>query len=144
MSPSVLLLVLRILSALLLLAFLAVLLWLLYQDIVATTNAYAAIQRPQGTLVVAESESGSIAVGTQYSLLPSTSIGRAAGNTLVIDDDYLSGQHALIALRDRQWWIEDLGSRNGTLLNDYPVEKATVVAAGDIITVGNTSLRVEL
>ena len=73
-----------------------------------------------------------------------TGIGRAQGNTIVIDDGYVSSEHVLITHRGKQWWIEDLGSRNGTLLNDLPLTETTVVSGGDIITVGGSQLRIEL
>jgi pSer/pThr/pTyr-binding forkhead associated (FHA) protein len=46
-------------------------------------------------------------------------------------------------LRGQQWWLEDLNSRNGTLLNDVPLHEATVVSPGDIITIGSTHLKIE-
>ena len=42
-------------------------------------------------------------------------IGRADDSTLVLDDDYASTRHARIALQGEEWYVEDLGSTNGTL-----------------------------
>ena len=78
----------------------------------------------------------------QFPLLPVTGIGRNPSNTIVIEDDYASGEHVLIALRGQQWWLEDLGSRNGTLLNGQPLVQAAVISAGDVVTIGHTSLKV--
>nr|MBP6804905.1 FHA domain-containing protein [Chloroflexota bacterium] len=41
-------------------------------------------------------------------------------------------------------WLEDLGSRNGTLLNGAPLVETAVISAGDVITIGGTDLKVEL
>src|SRR5918998_3503013 len=45
-------------------------------------------------------------------------IGRAPGCTLVLDDDYSSSRHARIFPQGDQWFVEDLGSTNGTFLGD--------------------------
>jgi hypothetical protein len=82
--------------------------------------------------------------GNQYPLLPVTGIGRNPSNTIVVEDDYASGEHLLIALRGQQWWLEDLGSSNGTLLNGQPLQEATIISVGDVITIGHTSLKLEL
>jgi pSer/pThr/pTyr-binding forkhead associated (FHA) protein len=62
----------------------------------------------------------------------------------MLDDAYTSNQHAVIRKRGKQWWLEDLDSRNGTLLNDMPLTKPTVVTTGDRVTIGQTSLAIEL
>jgi pSer/pThr/pTyr-binding forkhead associated (FHA) protein len=49
----------------------------------------------------------------------------------------------LLSLRGSQWWLEDLNSRNGTLLNDSPLETPTVVTMGDVVTIGNTQFKLE-
>ena len=82
-------------------------------------------------------------MGTQYALRPVTSIGRASNNTVMLDDHYASNEHALITLRGGHWWVEDLGSRNGMLLNDLPLQDATVISSGDIITIGSTKLKIQ-
>lgn len=83
-------------------------------------------------------------VGGRLPLAPATTLGRAATNTIPIDDGYASNEHALLVWRGGQWWLEDLNSSNGTLLNDTPLEEPTVLSAGDVITVGNVQLRLEL
>jgi len=138
-----LLLALRLLSAALLLGFLGLMAWLIYQDLRLTAVALEHQHRPQGHLRVVSSEKESLAVETLFPLLPITSIGRSTNSTIVLDDGYVSGEHALIIQRGRQWWVEDLGSRNGTLLNDMPLTEAAVVSAGDIITIGNIQLKIE-
>lgn len=145
MSQPVVLLIVRLVSALALLAFLGYIAWLLAQDLKmagaqrgAAAGSTARLTILGGDGVAAEATRGTIP------LVPVTTIGRAASNTVVIEDDYLSSEHALISLRGRQWWLEDLGSKNGTLLNDLPVETATVVSTGDVITIGRTRLKVEV
>ncbi len=138
MSLPVLLLVLRLAGALVLLAFLGVIAWLIYLDIHTTARAAAAMDEPQGLLRQLDGENGQL-----FPLAAVTSIGRAPGNNIVLEDDYVSNEHALLMLRGRQWWVEDLNSRNGTLLNGEPVEAATIIAPGDVLTIGSSQLKLE-
>ena len=62
---------------------------------------------------------------------------------MVLNNGYASGEHALLSWRGGQWWLEDLGSRNGTLLNEAPLTDTAVVSAGDVISVGGTQLKLE-
>jgi pSer/pThr/pTyr-binding forkhead associated (FHA) protein len=45
--------------------------------------------------------------------------------------------------RNGQWWLEDRDSRNGTLLNDMPVDTPLIVSHGDVIGIGQVQLRFE-
>ena len=67
-------------------------------------------------------------------------IGRAEDSTLVITDDYSSARHARLVARGGQWFIEDLGSTNGTYLDRARVSGPTPVPLGVPIRIGRTSL----
>ena len=67
-------------------------------------------------------------------------IGRAEDSTLVITDDYASARHARLVPRDGQWYVEDLGSSNGTYLDRGKVSGLTPVPLGVPIRIGRTSL----
>lgn len=144
MTPEILLLLIRLFSALLLLGFLGGISWLIYRDMQITAAALAEQGRQHGRLRVVANESGQPAVDTTFPLMPLTSIGRASSNTIVLSDGFASSEHAILMRRNGQWWLEDQGSRNGTLLNEVPIQGAVVVSAGDIIAVGGTQLKIEL
>jgi hypothetical protein len=144
MDPAVILLLLRLLGAALLLAFLGLFAWLIYKDLQATTAVLQLRRQAAGRLVVVANEAAEPAVGAAFPLRPVTSIGRAASSSVVIDDSYVSQEHALLAERGGQWWLEDLGSRNGTLLNEMPLGETAVVSSGDVITIGGVQLKLEL
>ena len=144
MDPLIVLFVLRLLAAALLLAFLGFFAWLIYQDLRLTRAVLAMQQQATGSLRVVKCESGEPAVDTVYPLRPLTSIGRAKSSTILLDDSYVSSEHVLLTQRHGQWWLEDLGSRNGTLLNGAPLVETAVVSAGDIITIGGTEFKVEI
>jgi hypothetical protein len=79
--------------------------------------------------------------GTRITLSEATiSIGRAEDSTLVITDDYASSRHARLVPRAGQWYIEDLGSTNGTYLDRGKVSAPTPVPLGVPIRIGRTSL----
>lgn len=65
-------------------------------------------------------------------------IGRADDSTLVLDDDYASTRHARIALRGEDWYVEDLGSTNGTYLDRAKVTAPLRVPLGVPIRIGKT------
>jgi pSer/pThr/pTyr-binding forkhead associated (FHA) protein len=62
-------------------------------------------------------------------------IGRKAGNDLPIDDHTVSGHHAKIARVQSVYFLEDLKSTNGTLLNGKPIERVQLHDA-DVIMIG--------
>jgi len=68
------------------------------------------------------------------------SIGRAEDSTLVITDDYASTRHARLVPREGQWYLEDMGSTNGTYLDRGKVTAPTPVPLGVPIRIGRTSL----
>ncbi|GII77681.1 FHA domain-containing protein [Sphaerisporangium rufum] len=65
-------------------------------------------------------------------------IGRANDATLVLSDDYASSRHARLFPQDGQWFVEDLGSTNGTYLDRSKVTRPTPVHLGAPIRIGKT------
>jgi len=65
-------------------------------------------------------------------------MGRADDSTLVLDDDYASTRHARLSLQGEEWYVEDLGSTNGTYLDRAKVSGPTRVPLGVPIRIGKT------
>lgn len=65
-------------------------------------------------------------------------IGRADDSTLVLTDDYVSTRHARLSQRGTEWYVEDLGSTNGTYLDGAKVTTAVRVPVGTPVRVGKT------
>lgn len=77
--------------------------------------------------------------GTQLTLGESAVlIGRSPGCTLVLDDDYSSNRHARIYPADGRWYVEDLGSTNGTYLGTRQITDPVPVEIGQPIRIGQT------
>jgi len=77
--------------------------------------------------------------GTRITLSGQTIlIGRADDSTLVLTDDFASSRHARLTQRDGRWYVEDLGSTNGTYLDQQRVQGPLAVAPGQPIRIGAT------
>jgi sigma-B regulation protein RsbU (phosphoserine phosphatase) len=70
-------------------------------------------------------------------------IGRSSKADVVLADRFLSRMHARLFRKDDAWYVEDLGSRNTTFLNDRPLGQPTVVRPGDVIRLAESRLIVE-
>lgn len=144
MDATLLIFILRLAGGAILLAFVGAIGWFIYQDMELARRTLAQVGQSQGRLLVVGSELGTPAVDTAYPLLTVTLIGRSSSNTIVLDDGYTSNRHAQLTWRGGQWWLEDLDSRNGTLLNGVGLAETAVVSSGDQITIGTVQFQLEL
>jgi len=69
--------------------------------------------------------------------------GRAPDNDIVVGDPATSGRHGRIEVRGTAFWISDLGSTNGTLVNGEPVIEKQLTH-GDLIAIGQNTIRFTL
>jgi len=94
-------------------------------------------------LVVTRSHSGGPRVGARLPLRAVSSVGRDAGNDVVLNDEAASAKHAIVTFADGEWWLEDAGSTNGTLLNGSRIQDKERLRYGDELAVGRIALRLE-
>ena len=111
----------------------------------ALGSEMAVAARPLGIafLVVQRSVRGAPRVGDRLPLRAVNAIGRDAGNDLVINDEAASARHALVEFADGEWWVEDAGSTNGTLVNGETVRSRERLQYGDELGIGRVALRLE-
>lgn len=88
-------------------------------------------------------EGGGLRRGERYDLFGGLSIGRSPDADIRIDDKYASGVHARIYGRGGVYWVEDLNSTNGTLLNSAELHGEAQVDEGDLVRVGDTEFKFE-
>lgn len=82
--------------------------------------------------------------GARLAMVDHFRIGRSADCALILDDDYVSGDHAEMKRRaDGQWVLTDLGSTNGSFVNGARLSAPTIVTAADDIKIGRTQMRLE-
>ena len=67
-------------------------------------------------------------------------IGRANDSTLVLTDDYASTRHARVSESNGVWYLEDLGSTNGTYVGQTKVTGPVPLEAGVLIRIGKTAM----
>jgi len=106
-------------------------------------TAVAARQVGLAALVVTRSHGGGPRVGERMPLRAVSSVGRDAGNDIVLNDEAASAKHAIVSFADGEWWLEDAGSTNGTLLNGSRIWDRERFHYGDEIAVGRIALRLE-
>ncbi len=104
----------------------------------STAHALAAGIEPR---LVVEHSPG-VQEGAVFSLGGGLTIGRSPSNELHIDDAYVSHMHARILRRGSFYYVEDLGSTNGTYLNDQRIDGAQL-RVRDTLRLGETTLRYE-
>ncbi|MCW5876997.1 MAG: FHA domain-containing protein [Anaerolineales bacterium] len=67
---------------------------------------------------------------------PEVTIGRHPSCEWLLADDTVSSRHARLSFHHDQWWLEDLGSRNGTMLNGEALSAPVVLADHDEVLCG--------
>jgi hypothetical protein len=112
----------------------------LWQDL---RSGVAGAGRPLARLLVVGSPEGRPQAGTSIALDAVNSLGRDVNNSIVIDDSFVSAEHALLTFRGRAWYLEDRGSTNGTWLNGQRVEGMLPLGYGDDLQVGQVRMRLE-
>jgi pSer/pThr/pTyr-binding forkhead associated (FHA) protein len=122
-------------------------LFLVFRATVRELHA-AALKMPSGeghadrvSLVVLDAAASSLVPGSRHPLQAETDIGRGAESTIVVDDPHVSARHAQLHFARGRWWLRDLGSSNGTLLNGEPVRSVVGVRPGDVIQCGGVQFR---
>jgi hypothetical protein len=105
--------------------------------VAATTRARDVI----GHLVVIDSGSTALRPGQEVDLEPITTIGRAPTNSIVLDTNFVSTEHARIIFKDRSLWVEDMDSRNGTYLDQKKLNQPVAVAPGAILQIGDVRFK---
>jgi pSer/pThr/pTyr-binding forkhead associated (FHA) protein len=145
-SLSLLLFLLRILFLVLLYGFLGILAWLVWRELKQGSTIAQGAQAPAhgpGLTVVRSGDSG-YGEGRVFELDTITTLGRDLSNDIVISDSYASSRHARIELQsDDRFWVVDVGSSNGTLLNGQPLRANTPVPLdrGDVLSIGTVELQ---
>jgi pSer/pThr/pTyr-binding forkhead associated (FHA) protein len=137
---GIILLILRILLAISLYGFIGFAIYILVRDLKQQGELLAARQPPPVT-IIEKLEDGE---KSQSYIKPVIILGREMGCDFPLDDQTVSSQHARLAYRKQQWWLEDLASTNGTYLNGDAVIRPVVITHGDELRLGHIGVRIEI
>ena len=132
---------LRLLLTISLYAFLAWAFISLWRDIKLQGALLATHKIPPISLTIAR---GSLAPQIRHFVHAEVTIGRNPACECPVDDEAISSHHARLSYHHNQWWLEDLDSTNGTLLNQEKLTIPTVVISGDEFRCGDTRLAISL
>jgi FHA domain len=97
---------------------------------------------PDGWLVVGRG--GGLERGQRFDLIGGLSVGRSKEADVRIDDRYASSIHARVFSREGTFYVEDMNSTNGTLLNGATLQGEAKLIDGDTIQIGDTTFRLEV
>lgn len=121
---------------------LAVVVWMEARELAHATTARVSPVAPQrgrrnpSRLVLVEGVGPpSVALVT-----PETVMGREPQCHVTIPDSSVSSRHARVYQSDGEWYIEDLGSTNGTYVNERPLTHPVLLRTGDKVAVGRSIL----
>ena len=118
-----LLLALRLVLVLALYTFLAWALIVMWRDLKSQSLGLDQLQAPPIRLNLLGNEANE----AEYYHQNEITIGRHPSNHWVLNDETVSARHARLIFHHEQWWLEDLGSRNGTFLSNEELSEAVVL-----------------
>ena len=89
-------------------------------------------------------QGGGLERGERFDLFGGVSLGRSPDADIRLDDRYASGIHARVYGRGGSYYVEDMNSTNGTLLNSQELHGEAELRAGDKIRIGDTEFTFEV
>ena len=132
MTPELVVFLLRLFIGLALYVFLGSLLLMFWRDLRQARKGSEAM--PQAVLAF------DLPAGQEPLIVPlleTNLVGRAPDNSVILRDETVSARHARINYTSGQWILEDLGSKNGTFVNEMALEGPLVVTYGDRLGFGS-------
>lgn len=114
---------------------------IMYKD-VKNGDKKKILRKSLGLEILAAGENSGLKKGSIIPIHRLVTLGRKEDNTVILNDPYASGHHAKLYLKNTEYYIEDLNSTNGTLLNDEKVEGKVAIEAGDEISIGSAVFKV--
>ena len=115
----------------------------LLRDLRSAEEAQISSRSGIGRLSVLESPADEPPSGSTIALGPINSIGRNVNNTIFVEDDFVSANHAMLTFRGRSWFVEDQGSTNGTHVNGHRIDRPVALSFGDELSIGRVRMRLD-
>jgi hypothetical protein len=100
------------------------------------TRSFAQGERAPGDLLLIETGDTGLESGERLPLLSTTRVGRDPDSDIVLDDNFISANHATLVWNGAGWVLQDNGSTNGTRVNGKEVHRAVPLKMGDVVEFG--------
>jgi pSer/pThr/pTyr-binding forkhead associated (FHA) protein len=115
---------------------------IMYKDIKNGGRKKVTKKKAFGLEVIDPGENSNLKEGGIIPVQGELTIGRKNTNHLILEDQFVSGNHARVFLKNTDYMLEDMGSTNGTKLNEERLEDSVILRVGDEIEVGSAVFRV--
>lgn len=115
---------------------------IMYKDIKSGGRKKAPRKRSFGLEVLKPGHNSILKNGSVIPINRTVTIGRKDDNVLIMDDQFVSGHHAKVFIKNTDYMLEDLGSTNGTKLNGERLEGKIILKVGDEIEIGSAAFKV--
>lgn len=138
MSAGIIL-TLRVLASLSLYAFLGLIIFILWKDLINAEKTIAGnLQTPITIRDISQDEARNFRDNEIF-------VGRdKLAQIRFQHDEAVSNMHARLFYKENNWWVEDLLSTNGTFLNQNPINTPAIIISGDQITCGKTTIEITM
>jgi hypothetical protein len=114
---------------------------IMYKD-VKNGDKKRVLKKAFGLEIVSTGNNPNLKKGGIVPIRGDLTLGRKDDNMVVINDPYVSSYHAKIYVKNTDYIIEDLGSTNGTILNEDKIQGRAYINPGDEIKIGSVLFRV--
>ncbi|MCJ7623463.1 MAG: FHA domain-containing protein [Anaerolineaceae bacterium] len=136
---GILVFILRLILVASLYAFLTWAIYTLWRTLHLSSSEIVDSQAPEITLSMDDPEE------TRQSFTNTeVTIGRESSCDFTIPNDVVSSHHARLRFSQKQWWIEDLQSTNGTFLNNERIYTPTVIMSGEELMLGKIKIQINI
>jgi pSer/pThr/pTyr-binding forkhead associated (FHA) protein len=115
---------------------------IMYKDIKGGNRRRRASRQLGLEVIKVGDNKSNLKVGSVIPIHSKMTVGRKEDNLLVLHDQYVSGHHAVIFIKNNEYFIKDLDSTNGTLLNGTRLDKVLALNVDDEIIIGEYVFKV--
>ena len=115
---------------------------IMYKDMKNGDKKQVKTKKTFGLEVVDSGMSNMMRRGSVIPINREVTIGRKEDNTVVLHEEYVSGHHARIFLKNNNYILEDLKSTNGTTINGEKIYEKVYISPGDKIEIGTIVFKV--
>lgn len=116
---------------------------IMYKDVkTGGKRKQSSARKNYGIEVLKSGDNSNLEEGTMLLLRAPITIGRKEGNIVQLTDQYASGNHARLVVKNNEVYIEDLNSTNGVFVNEEKINQGAKLRANDKIRIGSAIFKV--